>query len=129
MSRRDEPVSPVVPFPAHHDRAPAVPAAEQIETRPRHARPGALHQHLGGRPGGLRGPIERPGLRGREQRPHPSVTATANATALVFSWVKVISTRLTPSASARSLALPASAMIGAPLGCLVTLMSCQSLPR
>jgi hypothetical protein len=51
--------------------------------------------------------------------PHPD-TATAKATALVFSWVNVISTSEIPSASARAFALPSSLIEGAPEGALVT---------
>ena len=129
MPRGDEAVAAVVPLAAHDDRAPAVRTAEQVEAGPRHPRPGALHQHRRRRAGRLGETIELAGLGRGEQRPHPSVTATAKATALVFSCVKVISTRVMPSASARRFALPVSAMIGAPLGWRVTLMSCHRLPR
>ena len=129
VARGDEPVAGVVAPPAHDHRPAAVPPAGHIEARARHGRAGALHQQRRRRAGLLGAPVERRGLRRGEHRLHASVTATANATAFVFSWVKVISTRVIPSASARRFALPAMAMCGAPLGCRVTLMSCQRFPR
>ena len=47
----------------------------------------------------------------------------------IFSWLKVISTALMPSASARRFAFPSRRIVGAPDGSRVTLMSSHRRPR
>lgn len=126
MSGRDQPVPSVVPLAAHDDRAATVAAAQHVDGGARHRAARPLHEQPGGDAPRLRLAIEGAGLLGREDRLH-SPTATANATAFVRSWVKVISTRVTPSASARRLAFPSSTIEGAPLGRRLTWMSCQRL--
>ena len=129
MPRRDEPVTAVAPLPTGDHDATAVRAAHQVQTGTCDGRAGALHQRGRGCARRLRRGVQGARLLGRQQRLHPSVTATANAIAFVFSWVTVSNTRDTPSASARPFALPARAIDGAPLGCRTTLMSCHSRPR
>src|SRR2546430_1928835 len=129
MSRGDEPVAAVVPFAAHDDGAASVRAAGEVRAGSRHRPAGAFHEILGWHTPRLRGTIELDRLLWRKDRLHPSITAIAKATAFVRSWVKVISTRETPNASARSFAFPARSTSGAPEGRLVTLMSCQRRPR
>ena len=120
------PSPPLFPFP--HTTTTRRPYAPPIGRRTRHGPAGALHQRGRGLPPpASRRPVPR--LLRRQHRLHPSVTATANAIAFVFSWVTVSNTRDTPSASARPFALPARAIDGAPLGCRTTLMSCHSRPR
>src|SRR5215213_9887486 len=113
MSRDDQPVPAVVALAADEHRAPAVAATEQIQACARGGGPRALHQDGRGRSARLRRAIQRARLVGGQQRLHPSVTAIANATALVFSCVNVINTLVMPNMSARRFAWPASAMIGA----------------
>ena len=130
---RDEAVATVVALAAHHDRAPPVRAADQPDGGVGDLAAGGLHQRVRGDPSLLGRAIELGRLRGvriepHASRPHPD-TATAKATALVFSWVNVISTSEIPSASARAFALPSSRIDGAPEGALVTEMSCHRLPR
>jgi len=76
----------------------------------------------------LRLTVERGRLIRGEDGLHP-LTATAKATAFVFSWVNVIKTRVTPRTSARRPAFPSRTIDGAPLGCRLTWMSCQRFPR
>ena len=100
----DQPVAAVVPLAAHDDRAPAVGAAEQVEARPRHRphrRAPSAPPPASRRPGSRRS--SSPASAGVSTGLIASVTATANATAFVFSCVKVIRTRVMPSASARAL--------------------------
>ena len=123
----DQAVAAVVPLPADHDRAAAVRAARELARRPRHGAAGPLHQHVGRDTPRLRLAVERRGLVRGEDRFHR--TAIANATAFDLSWVKVMSTALMPSASARRFAFPSSRIAGAPVGSRVTLMSCHRRPR
>src|SRR5438046_1373618 len=123
----DEAITAVVARAAHDDRAPPVRTSDPVDGRPRDGTAGPLHQQLrrDAVSPRLRLVIELGRLIRREDRLHPA-TANANATAFVRSCVNVTSTRATPSASARRFALPESRIDGAPLGCRVTLMSCQS---
>ena len=127
VPRGHQAVAAVVALAAHDDRSPSVRPAGQLARRPRHGAAGPLHQHLGRDPARLRVAVERRRFLRREDRLHR--TAIANATAFVLSCVNVISTSVTPSASARRLALPSRRIAGAPDGCRVTLMSCQRRPR
>ena len=131
VPRRDQSVATVVALAAHHHRATAVHPAAPIDRGLRHRATRALHQDVGGRSRRLRRPVQVVRLLRGEDRLHDvsSCTAIAKATAFVFSWVNVTMTRVMPCASARRFALPVSAMLGAPLGWRVTLMSCQPRPR
>ena len=128
MTRHHEAVAAVVPLAADHDRSPAVGAAHDVDGRASHGASRPFHQELRGDAARLRLPVERGRLIGREDRFH-SPTATANATAFVFSCVNVIKTFLIPSMSARRFALPSRTIEGAPLGWRLTWMSCHRLPR
>ena len=127
LPRGDQSVAAVVALPADDDRSAAVGTPGELAGRPRHGAAGPLHQDLRRDTARLRLAVERRGLLRREDRLHR--TAIANATAFVFSWVNVISTSVTPSASARRFALPSSRIAGAPDGWRVTLMSCHRRPR
>ena len=120
-------VAAVVALPADHDRSAAVRAARELARRPRHGTAGPLHQHVGRDTPSLRLPVERRGLVRGQDGFHR--TAIANATAFDLSWLKVISTALMPSASARRFAFPSRRIAGAPDGSRVTLMSSHRRPR
>jgi len=124
----DQSVPAVVALAADDHGAPAVTTAHDVDRGARDRTPRAFHQEAGGDAERLRLPVERSRLIGREDGLHPP-TATANATAFVFSCVNVTRTLVTPSMSARRFALPSSTMEGAPLGWRLTWMSCQRLPR
>ena len=128
VPRRDQAVTAVVPLAADDDRTPAVRAAQEPQRGVGDLAAGGFHQAIRGDPTLPRRAIQLRRLRGCEDVPHPA-TATANATALVLSWVNVISTFETPSVSALTLALPSSRIAGAPEGALDTEMSCHRLPR
>ena len=127
VPRSDQSVSAVVPLAAHDDRPAAVGPSGEVAGRPSHGAACPLHQHRGVDPARLRLAIECGRFRGGQDGLHR--TATANATAFVFSWVNVINTSVIPRESARRFALPSSLIPGAPEGWRVMLMSCQSRPR
>ena len=115
MTRRDETVAAVVPLAADDDGSPTVRPTHDVDGRASHRASRSFHQELGGDTARLRLSIERRRLVRREDRLH-SPTATANATAFVFSCVNVTKTFVIPSMSARRFALPSRTMDGAPLG-------------
>ncbi len=126
-ARRDEPVAAVVALAADDHRPAPIRAAGELARGPRYRAARPLHQHLGRDALRLRVAVEGGCLIGGQDRLHR--TAIANATAFVRSCVNVISTSVTPMASARRLALPSRRIAGAPEGCRVTLMSCHRRPR
>ncbi len=127
LPRGHQPVSPVVPLSADHDRSPTVGAPASSRAARATARPARSIRTSAGTPRACVSRSSVAGLLRGEDRLHR--TAIANATAFVFSWVNVISTSVTPRASARRFALPSSRIAGAPDGCRVTLMSCHRRPR
>ena len=128
VARRDQSVAAVVPLAAHDDGASPREAAGDRRGRSGHLPAGPLHQARCIDASGLGLAIEDRGLRGREDRLHRA-TATANATASARSCVNEMRTCEMPFASARTLALPARTIDGAPLGCRLTLTSCHRFPR
>ena len=110
-----EPVPAVVPLAADHHGAPAVRAAAEVGHRARHRAAGPLHEHLARHAARLRLTVQLHGLLRRQDRLHAersSCTATANATAFVFSCVKVMRIFVMPSASARRFAFPFNTIRG-----------------